>query len=135
MGLLLVGVGAPAAVAQTTTTSQAAPVFQEKTSAGSITLRVRPVWNDSILVFEITADTHSGDLAQLDFRKAVRLRLDGRDLEPVSATRLSGHHGKATVSFPLPAPPATFVLVIRAVGDVPERVLVWPGADSSDGGA
>lgn len=135
IGLLLAGGSGQAIEAQVRTVGPgtAAPTFEEKTSKGSIALKIRPAWTDSTLVFEIAADTHSGDLANLDLRKAVRLRLNGREIEPVDATALSGHHGTATVRFRLPAPPEKFGLTLRNVGDVAEQVLEWPGSGSKDG--
>lgn len=101
-----------------------------RVSEGQVTLEVRPRWAGGELVLEIAANTHSVDLSTVDLKDAVRLVVDGRELEPDGATSLGGHHGVARVSFALIAtPPPAFAVRIRGVPDVAERTLTW-GSDS-----
>lgn len=78
------------------------------------------------LVLSVQANTHSGNLAELDLRKAFRLEADGRTWEPVEATALSGHHAAATVRFEVTAVPERFAVTIRGVRDLPEQRVDWP---------
>lgn len=100
--------------------------YVKQTSAGEVTLDVRPQWRDGVLVVEISANTHSVDLTAVNLRDQVRLIVDETEVIPVEAGSLSGHHARATVQFRLEKRPERFAIRIRDVPDVPLRVLHWP---------
>lgn len=97
------------------------------TSAGEVSLTVQPEWRDSVLVFRISVDTHSVELAGIDLARAARLTLEGGpEIAPVQAESLGGHHGAAEVVFRMPQRPFRFTLLVRGIPDVEERRLEWP---------
>lgn len=130
LGLTLAAVR-PNAAQTTPPASAQTPQFEEQVSPGAITLRVRPVLEDTVLVFEVGVDTHSGDLASLDLATAMRLRIGDREAVPTHATKLDGHHGTARVTFRMTEVPERFVLLIAGVGDDPARELEWPRRTSA----
>jgi hypothetical protein len=103
--------------------------YARQSSPGRVTLDVQPVWRDAGLVVEIAANTHSVDLSGIDLAKAVRLRVDGKEVDATSATTLRGHHARGSVTFALAEAPQAFQITIRGVPDQPERVLRWPAGN------
>ncbi len=82
-------------------------------------------------VFEVKLDTHSVDLDPLDLADAV-LRNDRREtlLAPSWAAPKGGHHREGVLTFEGDAPRffagASWIeLVLKGIGDVPERTLRW----------
>lgn len=100
--------------------------YEPKVSEGRVTLELRPSWADRRLRFELSANTHSGDLGSLDLLDLVELVVGDRRFRPTTAGRLSGHHARTTLSFDLAERPERFALEIRGVPDVPVRTLRWP---------
>ncbi len=105
-------------------------VYPVRVSEGQVTLEVRPRWSGGELVLQIAANTHSVDLSTVELMDAVRLLVDGREVEPDAATTLAGHHAVARVTFSsIATPPPAFDVRIRGVPDVAERTLSWrPGS-------
>ena len=85
--------------------------------------------------FDVKLDTHVVDLDSVDLRTLAVLRVDGRDVQPLSwDAPKGGHHREGALVFPATAadgspvigPSAkTIELVIRNVAGVPERVFTW----------
>ncbi len=75
---------------------------------------------------DISVDTHSGDLKNLDLKRQVRLKIDGRSYAPTEEVRLRGHHAGGTLVFPLQHAPKQFEIVILAVGSMGDVVFRWP---------
>lgn len=101
-------------------------VYPAQTSEGEVTLEVQPRWEDGVLLVQISANTHSVSLSELDLAEQVRLLVGEERIAPVRAGALSGHHGQATLEFRLETRPDRFSLEIRDVPDVPVRLLTWP---------
>lgn len=116
---------APAVIGVQGTLAQES-AYGAQSSPGQVELSVQPVWRDGGLVVEISANTHSVDLSGIDLTSSVRLRMHGREVRPVSATTLRGHHARGTVTFALNEAPREFEIAILGVPDQPERVLRWP---------
>ena len=75
--------------------------------------------------FEVTLDTHSIDLDGYDLAELASLRTDDGELQPERWNAPEGgHHRSGTLLFP-PTESRALELVIRAVGDVPERTFRW----------
>jgi hypothetical protein len=128
-------VGAVALALTTQSSAEAAPMpqpqdtaYAKQTSEGEVTLEVLPQWRDSVLAVEISANTHSVELADVNLLEQVRLVIDDVEVIPAEAGSLSGHHATATVLFRLEKRPERFAIQIRDVPDVPLRVLTWPAA-------
>ncbi len=75
---------------------------------------------------DISVDTHSGDLKNLDLKRQVRLKIDGRSYAPTEEVSLRGHHAGGTLVFPLQHAPKQFEIVILAVGSMGDVVFCWP---------
>jgi hypothetical protein len=103
--------------------------YETQESAGAVTLELQPRWADGLLLVEVSANTHSVDLATLDLAGDVRLVVDEVEYAPVEAGSLSGHHARATLRFEVPERPAAFHLMIQDVPDSPLRILSWRADD------
>lgn len=103
--------------------------YETQESADTVTLEVQPRWADGLLLVEVSANTHSVELATLDLTGAVRLVVDEVEYAPVDAGSLSGHHASTTLRFEVPERPAAFRILIQDVPDSPLRILSWPGDD------
>ena len=75
---------------------------------------------------EISVNTHSGDLKNLDLNRQVRLKIAGRSYAPIGRVRLRGHHAGGTMVFPLQDAPQQFEIVILAVGTMGDVTFQWP---------
>jgi hypothetical protein len=105
--------------------------YATQVSEGVVTLELSPRWEDTLLVIEIRANTHSVDLSAIDLSDQVRLIIDDQEVTPVEAGSLSGHHAQATLAFPLARRPTRFTLRIVDVPDVSPRVLSWPQSEGA----
>jgi hypothetical protein len=105
--------------------------YVKQASEGEVTLELSPRWQDSVLVVEIRANTHSVDLSSVDLGEQTRLIVDGTEVNPVEAGSLSGHHAQATVVFRLEKRPSSFTIEVRDIPDVPLRVLTWPAGETT----
>ncbi len=85
---------------------------------------------DSEISFEVRMNTHSVDLDAYEMEKMCFIRIDGGPdqsalgwFEPGGG----GHHVSGVLKFagPLPTDAKTIHLIIREVGDVPERIFEW----------
>ena len=102
---------------------------------GAVTVIVTPLNLErptATLDFDVTLETHSVDLS-MDLRELAILRTDtGREVQAVKWPVGSGHHYRATLSFPsvtrdgenLLEGASKLTLFLKAV-DVPERVFEW----------
>lgn len=98
-----------------------------KSTQGEVSFDLTPrATPDEGLVVSVQANTHSGDLAQLDLGTAMVLEAEGRSYEAVEATRLAGHHAAATVRFDLRPVPERFAVTISGVRSMPSQRLEWP---------
>lgn len=102
--------------------------YPQQTSDGRVVLEVWPRWRDTVLVVQIRATTHTVNLGTVNLSEQVRLTIGGRELTPLSAGSLRGHHGQAEVVFRLAERPSNFTITIRDVPHVAERRLAWPPA-------
>ena len=100
--------------------------YVKQTSEGEVTLEVWPQWQDSVLVVQVTANTHSVDLSGVNLGEQIRLTVEHAEIVPTQAGSLGGHHAVATVVFPLEKRPDFFTIRIQNVPDVLLRILTWP---------
>lgn len=126
-----------------TPTSPAAPASSPGESAstasestrtsegGQVTAVVDWAGPDEGAVFEVTLDTHSVDLDSLDLSDAVLRndRSESMSAQPWAAPK-GGHHREGALTFAGDAAPffdgAKWIeLVLKGIGDVPERTLRW----------
>lgn len=101
--------------------------FSTKRTAGDISFALTPrTTAENHLVVDVRADTHSGDLADLDLSQLVSVEIDGSVYQPIAATRLGGHHGSASVTFDIGVDLDRFTVAIGAVRGMDEQRLDWP---------
>lgn len=102
---------------------------------GEVTIKATWLAGETVPTFDIALDTHSVALDGYDLRELAVLRADGHEVSPASwEAPAGGHHRSGTLVFPatdtdgtpLITPQTRLVeLVLRGIGDVPERVLTW----------
>lgn len=87
---------------------------------------------DSLLIFDVSMNTHSVDLDQYNLGELAVLRDDtGNEYHPVSwDSAPGGHHRRGTLTFPLPDSVSQgktkyVEMMIRDVAGIEERVLKW----------
>lgn len=103
--------------------------------AGEVTVKATWLADEATPTFAVVLDTHSVALDGYDLRELAMLRADGREVAPLSwEAPAGGHHRSGTLVFPVTAADGAPLitaqtrqveLVIRGIGDVPERVLTW----------
>jgi hypothetical protein len=113
-----------------TVSSQEADVpsgtYETRTSQGDVSFRLTPRRSSGRLIVDIQADTHTGDLADLNLRDVVRLHVGEQAYDPAEATRLAGHHSEASVTFDVSELPEHFSIKISGVRDVETLTFEWP---------
>lgn len=121
LSLALVGCQRPSAQAP------AGGGYATRSSGGEVSFEITPRGMvDGRFVVDVRANTHSGDLAEVDLGGVVALAVDGRELRPARADRLQGHHAAGSVAFQISPAPARFEIVLRGVRSMPARRLQWP---------
>jgi hypothetical protein len=75
---------------------------------------------------DLVVTTHTIELAVLDLRKAVELRVEGRVLRPVEAPALRGHHARGRLEFELDRVPEAFDIVIDGAPGMGTFAFRWP---------
>lgn len=97
-------------------------------SEGSVTLEVTPQITSDSFGFDVTMDTHSGDLVY-DLTKLAVLEDDnGNEYMPTGwqGDPPGGHHRTGTLEFLAISPrPSSIELVIRDIDGVRERKFIW----------
>jgi hypothetical protein len=100
--------------------------FAAQTAGSSVSFEITPRAADgNKLTLDVRATTHSGDLSEVDLRKAVVLRAGEQNYTPVEVPSLSGHHDGGPIVFEPNQKLEHFVITIRGVRDMPELRLEW----------
>ena len=105
----------------------------QSNTGGSVTIDVEWIKaGDSLLMFDVSMNTHSVDLDEYDLGELAVLRDDtGNEYHPDSwDSAPGGHHRKGTLTFPIPdslsqGKTEYVEIVIRDVAGIKERVLKW----------
>ena len=122
--LLLAALAAPAC--DKSDPAPAAGSFATQSTGTSVSFELTPRAADAgRLAIALRANTHSGDLAEIDLAKAMRLHVGGESFAPVEAPSLSGHHDGGSVVFEPGSAPAHFDVTISGVRGMPELRLSW----------
>ena len=103
------------------------PINTGSTNDGDVSIELTPqkVANGQLKV-NIAANTHSVDISQFDLRKITTLEYGGKKINPVSASTLSGHHTNGELAFNVEGEIKEFVIKIKGIPKVEERVFSWP---------
>ncbi len=105
----------------------------QSNTEGEVTIDVEWVKEgDSLLIFDVSMNTHSVDLDQYDLGELAVLRDDtGNEYSPVSwDSAPGGHHRQGTLTFSLPDSlrqgyAEHLELVIRDIAGIETRILKW----------
>ncbi len=127
--------GATGTPSSATTNTQPGTMMQTN-EGGQITVKVTWQGRNAGPVFSVEMDTHVVNLDGYDLRQLAVLRTDqGQEMQPASWNAASGgHHRNGMLTFPAATASGTpligsntrsITLVIRNVGDVPERTFTW----------
>jgi hypothetical protein len=102
---------------------------------GEVTVKATWLADQEIPTFSVALDTHSVALDGYDLAQLAVLRIDGVTTSPVRwEAPAGGHHREGTLLFPavatdgaplITAQTRQIELVLRGIGDVPERILTW----------
>jgi hypothetical protein len=105
---------------------QPSPGFSTQAVGSSVSFELTPSHlDDARLSFELRATTHSGDLSEVDLKKAMTLVVGGEAIVPSKVPTLSGHHDGGEITFELKSRPEHFGVRIRGVRDMGELSLDW----------
>lgn len=77
------------------------------------------------VVLKFTINTHSVRLSGYDLRQITTLEYKGKELKPVKASRIGGHHSSGTIEFQTGEEIGTFTIKIKGIPRVEERVFEW----------
>lgn len=118
---------------QSNTTENAKPddggfeaVGSGSTDAGDVSIVLTPhTVVDRILSVDISVNTHSVDLSSFDLTKITSLEYGGKVFAPVSGPSLGGHHSSGTLKFNVDENVDAFIIKIRGIPKVEERVFKW----------
>ena len=105
-------------------------IFQSKISGNTgngdveITLTPKKI-SSKILEVEINANTHSVELGDFDLYKLITLEYDGKKINPVSAPKLSTHHGSGLLIFESEQVAKKFTITVQGIPLQEERVFSW----------
>lgn len=121
----------PAASGPTPASSGPSGGLTRTSDGGQVTVVVDWTGPAAGAVFDVTLDTHSVDLDPLDLADAILRNDRGETLaaQPWAAPK-GGHHREGSLAFggdagPFLAGARWIEIVIRGVGDLPERTLRW----------
>ena len=95
------------------------------TGEGDVSIELRPIMEKSRLILKASINTHSVDLSPFDLKQITTLELSGKSVNPVSAPKMSGHHITGDIVFNIDEEVDDFVVRIKGIPKVEERVFEW----------
>lgn len=102
------------------------PISSGTTGAGDVQVQLTPLdVENGRLKVEISANTHSVDLGEVNLQEQTILEFAGDTLKPASAPRLSGHHASGVLEFETGGEISAFTIRIRGIPLEEERVFAW----------
>jgi hypothetical protein len=125
--LLAVSLAAPLTACSDSSTDTATSAWATKSAGRDVMIKLTPKGvEDGLLTVAVRVDTHSGDLANLDLKKAARLVVGDKEVVPTQVPILTGHHAGGDFVFPVDAPPERFVITLSGVRGEAELRFSWP---------
>jgi len=89
------------------------------TAMGDVSVELTPHEPiDGVFKVDYASNTHSVDLSSVDLLEATTLIINGKEIKPLSAPTLRGHHNRGTISFSLEQLPETFTIKIVGIPNV-----------------
>ncbi len=77
------------------------------------------------LVVKFRLNTHSVRLSQYDLTQITTLEYEGKEIKPVKASRLGGHHSSGTIIFNPGENISSFTIRIKGIPRIEERFYKW----------
>jgi hypothetical protein len=77
------------------------------------------------LILKFNINTHSVGLSGYDLKQITTLEYKGKELKPVKASRVGGHHSSGTIEFETGEEIGSFIIRIKGIPRVEERVFEW----------
>jgi hypothetical protein len=104
--------------------------FEAKTTgslgSGDAVVELTPATVDKErLILKFNINTHSVGLSGYDLKQITTLEYKGKELKPVKASRVGGHHSSGTIEFETGEEIGSFIIRIKGIPRVEERVFEW----------
>ncbi len=96
------------------------------TAQGDVLIELTPQgFSEGELTVLLSANTHSVDLGKYDLKEATTLVIDGKGFKPEEYPAMRGHHVSGKLVFKTGVEADSFVIVIKGIPSVNERVFEW----------
>ena len=96
------------------------------TETGDVLIELTPhAINNGKLEVDIGVNTHSVDLAQFDLNEITTLSFNGKELKPISAPSLTGHHSSGILLFDIGSNIESYAIIITGVPLIEERIFTF----------
>jgi len=82
-------------------------------------------FKDGILKVKFTANTHAVNLAGQNLVEQTRLVYGKKEVKPVKADSMQGHHSSGTMTFEVEGELQNFSIVINGIPNQEKRVYQW----------
>lgn len=77
------------------------------------------------LVVKFRINTHSVSLGSFDLTQLATLEYGGKELKPIKASRIGGHHSSGTIVFGTEGDIGSFTIRIKGIPKIEERIYEW----------
>ena len=130
--LIIAGCNANPNNANTENNANAEPAAYQTKSSGSlqngdVLIEMTPVGiKNGKFEIGITANTHSVDLSQFDLMQITTLIYENKNIRPLSAPALNGHHSSGTIIFDTKKEISNFKIIVNNIPNMEKRVFEWP---------
>ena len=94
---------------------------------GDVLIEMTPVGiKNGKFEVQIVVNTHSEDLSQFDLMQITTLTYENKNIKPLSAPALNGHHSSGTIIFDTKKEINNFKIIINSIPNMEKRVFEWP---------
>ncbi len=96
------------------------------TDSGGVKIDLTPIsFEDGILKVKFTVNTHAVNLAEQNLVEQTRLVYGKKEIKPVKADNMGGHHSKGTIIFEVEGELQNFMIVINGIPNQEKRAYQW----------
>ena len=93
---------------------------------GDVLIEMTPVGiKNGKFEVQVVANTHSEDLSQFDLMQITTLTYENKNIKPLSAPALNGHHSSGTIIFDIKQEINNFKITINNIPNMEKRVFEW----------
>ena len=93
---------------------------------GDVLIEMTPVGiKNGKFEVQIVVNTHSEDLSQFDLMQITTLTYENKNIKPLSAPALNGHHSSGTIIFDIKQEINNFKITINNIPNMEKRVFEW----------